>query len=246
MAKHSEDKIKLIQLDYENGKSISELSLLYGVSQGTIKYWSSNKGWIKKKQNKPTKRITNRKKKKQTNQIKINLAKRDIEIKKDILKDMPKEEILEKYRIKKDTYYSKRKSIRELVVERNKAILESVSDGLIPNKEERLAKYKTIKMDLLNQIEQSILNDEVDKLKPLNDKLNLLIKAEKELYKELRLKVTFEEATFEKDLTDEQIQRERLEIERSKLKDKVKETENESKSLELLNRLVGETNGTNE
>ena len=39
MAKHSEDKIKLIQLDYENGKSISELSLLYGVSQGTIKYW---------------------------------------------------------------------------------------------------------------------------------------------------------------------------------------------------------------
>ena len=245
MAKNSEDKIKLIQIDYENGKSISELSLLYGVSQGTIKYWSSNKGRIKKKQNKPTKRITNQKKKKQTNQIKINLAKRDIEIKKDILKDMPKEEILEKYRIKKDTYYSKRKSIRELVVERNKAILESVSDGLIPNKEERLAKYKTIKMDLLNQIEQSILNDEVDKLKPLNDKLNLLIKAEKELYKELRLKVTFEEATFEKDLTDEQIQRERLDIERSKLKDKVKETENESKSLELLNRLVGETNGTN-
>ena len=210
MAKHSEDKIKLIQLDYENGKSISELALLYGVSQGTIKYWSSNKGWIKKKQNKPTKRITNRKKKKQTNQIKINLAKRDIEIKKDILKDMPKEEILEKYRIKKDTYYSKKKSIRELVVERNKAILESVSDGLIPNKEERLAKYKTIKMDLLNQIEQSILNDEVDKLKPLNDKLNLLIKAEKELYKELRLKVTFEEATFEKDLTDELIQKEKL------------------------------------
>ena len=246
MAKHSEDKIKLIQLDYENGKSISELALLYGVSQGTIKYWSSNKGWIKKKQNKPTKRITNRKKKKQTNQIKINLAKRDIEIKKDILKDMPKEEILEKYRIKKDTYYSKKKSIRELVVERNKAILESVSDGLIPNKEERLAKYKTIKMDLLNQIEQSILNDEVDKLKPLNDKLNLLIKAEKELYKELRLKVTFEEATFEKDLTDELIQREKLEIERSKLKDKVKETENESKSLELLNKLVGEVNGTNE
>ena len=245
MAKHSEDKIKLIQLDYENGKSISELALLYGVSQGTIKYWSSNKGWIKKKQNKPTKRITNRKKKKQTNQIKINLAKRDIEIKKDILKDMPKEEILEKYRIKKDTYYSKKKSIRELVVERNKAILESVSDGLIPNKEERLAKYKTIKMDLLNQIEQSILNDEVDKLKPLNDKLNLLIKAEKELYKELRLKVTFEEATFEKDLTDELIQREKLEIERSKLKDKVKETENESKSLELLNKLVGDSNATN-
>ena len=58
MAKHSEDKIKLIQLDYENGKSISELSLLYGVSQGTIKYWSSNNRWVKKK-TKPTNQKTN-------------------------------------------------------------------------------------------------------------------------------------------------------------------------------------------
>ena len=97
MAKHSEDKIKLIQLDYENGKSISELSLLYGVPQGTIKYWSSNNGWVKKKQHQPT----NRKKKNKTSQIKMVGAKKDIQIKQDILKDMPKEEVMEKHGIKK-------------------------------------------------------------------------------------------------------------------------------------------------
>ena len=53
-------------------------------------------------------------------------------------------------------------------------------------------------------------------LKQLNDKLNLLTKAEKELYKELRLKVTFEEAEFEKQLAEEETQRNRLEIEKSK------------------------------
>ena len=67
MAKHSEDKIKLIQLDYENGKSISELSLLYGVSQGTIKYWSSNNGWVKKnKTNQPKNQPAERRKIKPT------------------------------------------------------------------------------------------------------------------------------------------------------------------------------------
>ena len=85
MAKHSEDKIRLIQLDYENGKSISELGKLYGVSQGTIKYWSSSNKWIKKKPNQPTnQKKSNRKKKKPTNQKLPVGKKKDIEIKRDI------------------------------------------------------------------------------------------------------------------------------------------------------------------
>jgi hypothetical protein len=50
---------------------------------------------------------------------------------------------------------------------------------------------------------------------------------------------------IEQQITNEDIQKERLEIERSKLNDKVKETENESKSLNLLNKLVGDKNATN-
>lgn len=216
MAKHSEDKIKLIQLDYENGKSISELSLLYGVSQGTIKYWSSNNGWVKKKQNQPTKKPTNRKKKNKTNQKKVVGKTKDIQIKQDILSDVPKEEIMEKHGIKKSAYYVKEKSIRELITNRNKIILESIADKLIPDKEERLIRYKIIKLELLDKIEEATLDNRPENLKQLNDKLNLLAKAEKELYKELRLKVTYEEAEFEKQLAEEETQRNRLEIEKSK------------------------------
>ena len=39
---------------------------------------------------------------------------------------------------------------------------------------------------------------------------------QKELYKELRIKVTYEEAEFEKQLAEEETQRNRLEIEKLK------------------------------
>ena len=235
------DNIKeLIKLEYENGMTMVYLSGKYNISVGTIKTWSFKNKWIKKKPNIKTK---TKKKPKQQNQKTNN---KDIEIKKDILNDVPREEIMEKHGIKKSAYYVKEKSIRELVKNRNKVIFESVSDRLIADKEERLIRYKIIKLELLDKIEEAMLDNRPENLKQLNDKLNLLAKAEKELYKELRLKVTYEEAEFEKQLAEEETQRNRLEIERSKLKDKVKETENESKSLELLNRLVGEVNGTNE
>ena len=245
MAKHSEDKIKLIQLDYENGKSISELAILYGVSQGTIKYWSSNNGWVKKKRNQPTKKPTNRKKKNKTNQIKMFGAKKDIQIKQDILKEMTKEEVMEKYGIKKSAYYIKEKSIRELITNRTKTILEEVSEEMIPDKKGKLREIKETKLKLLDMINQSIVDGDDKRMNILNDRLTIMIKAEKEIYKELRMQATYQESTFEKELAEEQIQKERLEIERSKLKDKAKETENESKSLDLLNKLVGDKNATN-
>ena len=216
MAKHSEDKIKLIQLDYENGKSISELSLLYGVSQGTIKYWSSNNRWVKKKQNQPTKKPTNRKKKNKTNQKKVVGKTKDIQIKQDILSDVPKEVIMEKHGIKKSAYYVKEKSIRELIKNRNTTLLENVSNKLIANKQEKLEEIKETKLNLIASINEAIAKREIQAVKSLNELLALIIKAEKELYKELRLKVTYEEAEFEKQLVEEETQRNRLEIEKAK------------------------------
>ena len=225
MAKHSEDKIKLIQLDYENGKSISELSLLYGVSQGTIKYWSSNNGWVKKKQNQPTKKPTNRKKKNKTNQKKVVGKTKDIQIKQDILSDVPKEVIMEKHGIKKSAYYVKEKSIRELIKNRNTTLLENVSNKLIANKQEKLEEIKETKLNLIASINEAIAKREIQAVKSLNELLALIIKAEKELYKELRLKVTYEEAEFEKQLAEEETQRNRLEIEKLKSTEEDKKVE---------------------
>ena len=88
---------------------------------------------------------------------------------------------MEKHGIKKSAYYVKEKSIRELVKNRNKVIFESVSDRLIADKEERLIRYKIIKLELLDKIEEAMLDNRPENLKQLNDKLNLLAKAEKEL-----------------------------------------------------------------
>ena len=207
----SRENIKeLIKLEYENGMTMVFLSNKYNVSVGTIKTWSFTQKWIKKKPNTKTK--TNKK----PNQQNQKINNKDIEIKKDILNDVPREEVMEKHGIKKSAYYVKEKSIRELVKNRNKIIFESVSDRLISDKEERLIRYKTIKLELLDKIEEAMLDNESYDLKQLNDKLNLLTKAEKELYKELRLKVTYEEAEFEKQLAEEETQRNRLEIEKLK------------------------------
>ena len=218
----SRENIKeLIKLEYENGATMVFLSNKYNVSVGTIKTWSFTNKWVKKKPNIKTK--TNKK----PNQQNQKTNNKDIEIKKDILNDVPREEIMEKHGIKKSAYYVKEKSIRELVKNRNKIIFESVSDRLISDKEERLIRYKTIKLDLLDKIEEAMLDNESYDLKQLNDKLNLLTKAEKELYKELRLKVTFEESEFEKQLAEEETQRNRLEIE------KLKQGTEEDKKVEI-------------
>ena len=218
----SRENIKeLIKLEYENGMTMVFLSNKYNVSVGTIKTWSFTQKWIKKKPNIKTK--TNKK----PNQQNQKINNKDIEIKKDILNDVPREEVMEKHGIKKSAYYVKEKSIRELVKNRNKIIFESVSDRLISDKEERLIRYKTIKLELLDKIEEAMLDNESHDLKQLNDKLNLLTKAEKELYKELRLKVTYEEAEFEKQLAEEETQRNRLEIE------KLKQGTEEDKKVEI-------------
>ena len=64
--KHSDLLIKEIRKEYEAGSSINHLSKKYKVSSGTIKYWSTNQGWKKKKTNQPT----DNKKNKPTNQVK--------------------------------------------------------------------------------------------------------------------------------------------------------------------------------
>ena len=123
---------------------------------------------------------------------------------------------MEKHGIKKSAYYVKEKSIRELTKNRNTTLLENVSNKLIANKQEKLEEIKETKLNLIASINEAIAKREIQAVKSLNELLALIIKAEKELYKELRLKVTYEEAEFEKQLAEEETQRNRLEIEKLK------------------------------
>ncbi len=214
------DNIKeLIKLEYENGMTMVYLSSKYNVSVGTIKTWSFKNKWIKKKPNIKTK--TNKK----PNQQNQKTNNKDIQIKQDILNDLPLQEIMARNDVSERTVQRKGQSIRELIKNRNTTLLENVSNKLIANKQEKLEEIKETKLNLIASINEAIAKREIQAVKSLNELLALIIKAEKELYKELRLKVTYEEAEFEKQLAEEETQRNRLEIEKLKSTEEDKKVE---------------------
>lgn len=184
--------------------SLKKLADKYNINDNTVRRWKAEH--LKKN-------ITNVRKE-QTN--KRTAKSRDIQIKKDILNDLPLKEIMARNDVSERTVQRKGQSIRELIKNRNTMLLENVSNKLIANKQEKLEEIKETKLNLIASINEAIAKREIQAVKSLNELLALIIKAEKELYKELRLKVTYEEAEFEKQLAEEEMQRNRLEIEKSK------------------------------
>lgn len=195
--------------------SLKKLADKYNINDNTVRRWKAEH--LKKN-------ITNVRKE-QTN--KRTAKSRDIQIKKDILNDIPVQEIMARNDVSERTVQRKVQSIRELIKNRNTTLLENVSNKLIANKQEKLEEIKETKLNLIASINEAIAKREIQAVKSLNELLALIIKAEKELYKELRLKVTYEEAEFEKQLTEEETQRNRLEIE------KLKQGTEEDKKLEI-------------
>ena len=184
--------------------SLKKLADKYNINDNTVRRWKAEH--LKKN-------ITNVRKE-QTN--KRTAKSRDIQIKKDILNDLPLKEIMARNDVSERTVQRKGQSIRELIKNRNTMLLENVSNKLIANKQEKLEEIKETKLNLIASINEAIAKREIQVVKSLNELLALIIKAEKELYKELRLKVTYEESEFEKQLAEEETQRNRLEIEKRK------------------------------
>lgn len=195
--------------------SLKKLADKYNINDNTVRRWKAEH--LKKN-------ITNVRKE-QTN--KRTAKSRDIQIKKDILNDLPLKEIMARNDVSERTVQRKGQSIRELIKNRNTTLLENVSNKLIANKQEKLEEIKETKLNLIASINEAIAKREIQAVKSLNELLALIIKAEKELYKELRLKVTYEEAEFEKQLAEEETQRNRLEIE------KLKQGTEEDKKVEI-------------
>ena len=184
--------------------SLKKLADKYNINDNTVRRWKAEH--LKKN-------ITNVRKK----QANGRTAKsRDIQIKQDILNDLPLKEIMARNDVSERTVQRKGQSIRELIKNRNTTLLENVSNKLIANKQEKLEEIKETKLNLIASINEAIAKREIQAVKSLNELLALIIKAEKELYKELRLKVTYEESEFEKQLAEEETQRNRLEIEKLK------------------------------
>lgn len=223
-----DENIKLlIRNEFENGAGVTELSQKYKISANTINSWKKREKWQKKvapKGNAPNS--------KKCTKNKTGANDKETQIKSDIINDISKEEILEKHGIKKSTYYNKAKSVREIQIEKSQSILNKIADENYNDLKEQLLELENEKRKLKEKFLEIGLEDD-ETLKRINTRLKVLKEFEKEIYKGGQIVGSYRQAELEMELENESIQKEKLEIEKSKLNADI----NEDNKIEI--KLVG-------
>ena len=208
------ENIKLIiKNEYENGTSMSVLSKKYNIGLSRIKKWSSEGKWVKKKQNKVTKSKSNRTKK--SNQKQMVTLSKETQIKSDIINNLSKKEIIEKNDISESTYYRNKKSVRAIQIEQSEKILRFIAEEKYSDAKERLIKISEQKEEL----EKKLLDlsiDEKEKMQLIMTKLSLLREFEKEIKNGARVINDYRRADLEQQLENENLIREKIDLERNK------------------------------
>ena len=223
-----DENIKLlIKNEYENGAGVTELSKKYKVSANTINSWKKREKWQKKVA--PKGNAPNSKKRTKN---KIGANDKETQIKSDILNNVPKEKILQKFSVTERTYYNKVKSVREIQIEKSQSILTKIADENYNDLKEQLLELENEKRKLKEKFLEIGLDDD-ETLKRINTRLKVLKEFEKEIYKGGQIVGSYRQAELEMELENENIQKEKLEIEKSKLNTDV----NEDNKIEI--KLVG-------
>nr|DAX31352.1 MAG TPA: InsA C-terminal domain [Caudoviricetes sp.] len=239
-----DENIKLlIKNEYENGTSMSVLAKKYNVKLNTIKTWSAKEKWIKKKRNTTTKKGTTKNSEKQPK--KTVVIDKETQIKSDILNNVPKEKILQKFSVTERTYYNKVKSVREIQIEKSQSILTKIADENYNDLKEQLLELENEKRKLKEKFLEIGLEDD-ETLKRINTRLKVLKEFEKEIYKGGQIVGSYRQAELEEQLVNNElsrnaleIQKERLEIEKAKIKkDDDKDSEKEREMIELLKNIT--------
>ena len=214
-----DENIKLlIKNEYENGTSMSVLAKKYNVKLNTIKTWSAKEKWDKKKRNTTTKKGTTENSKKQPK--KTVVIDKETRIKSDIINNTTKEEITEKHGIKKTKYYDIKKSVRQIQIEQSEKVLNEIATKKYNNAVERLKRIIEEKEKLETRILETTDKEEMSMIK---QKLELLKEFEKDIKVNARVISDYRQAELEEQLVNNElsrnaleIQKERLEIEKSK------------------------------
>lgn len=213
----SKEDIKLlIKNEYENGTSMSILARKYNINLSSIKKWSSQGNWIKKKQNKVTKNKSNRIKK--DNQKELVTLSKEVQIKSDIIKNVPKKEVMKKYEISEVTYYRKAKSIRQARIEKTEKYLERISESVYPDLETILENTEKAKRNLIVRSINEIRNEETDikKIQEYNKAFNSINQMANNIIRTGKMLTPYELLEIEAQLVNEEIQLEKIEIEKNK------------------------------
>ena len=205
--------------------TLKKLADKYGVPEGTVRRWKSEH----LKNNK-----TNVHNKKRTNVERSN--ERDIQIKKDILSNIPKEEVMRKNEISNATYYRKEKSVRELRLEKTEEQMDDILSKVYSDLGDVLKNIEISKRNLIIRMAKEISKDDSLDVKRLQviDKAYIAIKKMgNDLMRTGKMLTAYELLEVDKQLAEEALQQEKLDIERSKLKTDI----NEDNKIEI--KLVG-------
>ena len=230
----------LIKNEYENGVGVTELSKKYKVSANTINSWKKREKWQKKvapKGNAPNS--------KKCTKNKTGENDKETQIKSDILNNVPKEKILQKFSVTERTYYNKVKSVREIQIEKSQSILTKIADENYNDLKEQLLELENEKRKLKEKFLEIGLEDD-ETLKRINTRLKVLKEFEKEIYKGGQIVGSYRQAELEEQLVNNElsrnaleIQKERLEIEKAKIKNNDdKDSEKEREMIELLKNIT--------
>ena len=208
------ENIKLIiKNEYENGTSIRVLSEKYNQKIGTIKSWISREKWIKKKENTATSKRKNATTKR--NHLKVVANNKETQIKSDIINNLSKKEVIEKNDISESTYYRNKKSVRAIQIEQSEKILRFIAEEKYSDAKERLIKISEQKEEL----EKKLLDlsiDEKEKMQLIMTRLSLLREFEKEIKNGARVINDYRRADLEQQLENENLIREKIDLERNK------------------------------
>ncbi len=208
------ENIKLIiKNEYENGTSIRVLSEKYNQKIGTIKSWISREKWIKKKENTATSKRKNATTKR--NHLEVVANNKETQIKSDIINNLSKKEVIEKNDISESTYYRNKKSVRAIQIEQSEKILRFIAEEKYSDAKERLIKISEQKEEL----EKKLLDlsiDEKEKMQLIMTRLSLLREFEKEIKNGARVINDYRRADLEQQLENENLIREKIDLERNK------------------------------
>lgn len=211
---------ELIKYEYENGTSISTLAEKYKKKVGTIKSWVSREKWIKKKENSAA--IRKKSATKKRNQPKMVANEDEIKIQQDILNGMSKNEVMEKYGIKKSSYYKKAKNIRQIRQERTEEYLEKIVDEVYRSDIYKILKNTEVaKANLIIKTTNELNSKEETNIKKIQEyekAYQTIKKMGMDLMRTGKMLTPYELLEIDQQLTNEDIQQQKLEIEKSKNK----------------------------
>ena len=211
--------------------TLKKLADKYGVPEGTVRRWKSEH--LKKNK-------MNVQNKKRTNAERSN--ERDIQVKKDILNDIPKEEVMRKNEISNATYYRKEKSVRELRLEKTEEQMDDILSKVYSDLGDVLKNIEISKRNLIIRMAKEISKDETLDAKRLQiiDKAYITIKKMgNDLMRTGKMLTAYEVLEIDRQLAEEEISREKLEIEKAKIKkDDDKDSEKEKEVIQLLRNIT--------